>query len=155
MGTSWSNGNREAHDKAPHEENREQDEDGRQVDPTRARGWKQAAKWLEERLGDAPEKAHDRVARVGVHPGDQRGDDDDPLQPLQRVEDDVHDGAGRRAPDVHAAARGPKRPVPIRTRVEPSSTATAKSWLMPIESSGNGRPNCAARRSRTATSFRK
>ena len=86
---------------------------------------------------------------------DQRGDDDDPLQTLQRVQQDVDDGAGRRTAHVHAASRGPKRAVPIRTSVEPSSTATAKSWLIPIESSGSGRPNCAASWPRSSMSRRK
>ena len=51
--------------------------------------------------------------------------------------------------------RGPKRAVPTRTSVAPSSTATAKSWLMPIESSGSGRPKRSASRSRTRAARRK
>lgn len=33
--------------------------------------------------------------------------------------------------------RPPKREDPIRTRVAPSSIATAKSWLIPMDSSGS------------------
>ena len=46
--------------------------------------------------------------------------------------------------------RGPKMAVPTRTRVEPSSTATAKSPDMPMESSVRGRPVSPRRWSRSS-----
>ena len=53
-----------------------------------------------------------------------------------------------------AVVRRPKIAVPTRTIVAPSSIATSKSWLMPIESSAAGRPGSpaatsASRRSRS------
>ena len=52
-----------------------------------------------------------------------------------------------------ASLRGPKMAVPMRTNVAPSSIATSKSPLMPIESSGSS--SASACRSRSARSARK
>ena len=52
-------------------------------------------------------------------------------------------------------SREPKSAVPTRTCVEPSSTATSKSWLIPMESSGKRLPKRSASRSRISLSRRK
>lgn len=52
-------------------------------------------------------------------------------------------------------SRAPKIPVPIRTHVEPSSIATAKSCVIPIDNSGNATPVSSCTRSRSSRSCRK
>ena len=59
-------------------------------------------------------------------------------------------------PRSHAAFfRSPKIAVPTRTRVAPSSIATSKSWLMPMESSPPASSPSRSARSRSARSRRK
>src|SRR5579863_368687 len=55
----------------------------------------------------------------------------------------------------HFFGRSPKIAEPMRTCVAPSSIATSKSWLIPMESSGNLRPNCCSRSSRRRRKRRK
>src|ERR1700719_3324533 len=51
--------------------------------------------------------------------------------------------------------RAPNSAVPTQISVAPSSVATSKSWLIPMESTGNGRPRRALRSSRSSRSLRK
>ena len=51
---------------------------------------------------------------------------------------------------AHPRRRSPKMAVPTRTIVAPSSTATRKSLLMPIESCGNGKRHSVASLSRSS-----
>src|SRR5712692_6542240 len=158
MGPPWLD------DRGTQEETREErlDEDDeqdhkerREIDPSRAAGGKQLAEGAQQRLGRAVEELHDRVSRVGIDPGDDRRDDHEPLDDGKDRENDVEDGRREGPPEVHAASRGPKRAVPRRTSVAPSSTAISKSWLIPIEISGSGLPSRSASRSRICASCRK
>src|SRR5262245_23023183 len=136
------------------EEDGENDEDRRKVDPAGPPGGQQPPEGAQDRLGRAVEKLDDRVARVRVHPRDHRRDDDEPLDHGEDREEHVEDGGQEGTAEVHAPPLGPKRAVPIRTSVEPSSTATSKSWLIPIESSAKGLPKRPASRSRISRSWR-
>src|SRR6266511_2249481 len=134
--------------KGPDEDDREDHQERREVDASRAAGRKQAPERTQDRLRGPVEELHDRVARVGVHPGDDRGDDDEPLNDREDGEAHVQDRAHECAADVHAPDLSPKSSVPIRTSVDPSSTATSKSWLIPMDNSGKGLPKRSASRSR-------
>ena len=54
-----------------------------------------------------------------------------------------------------SAFRSPKIAEPMRTSVAPSSTATSKSWLMPMDSTGNARPSRLLMSSRSSRNLRK
>jgi hypothetical protein len=92
-------------------------------------------------IGDEPEE---RLVRgpVGGHRRDPNLQD-----PVLDAIDPIHAAAGRepdrdadRAPGCRRHhARSPNRARPIRTSVAPSSTATSKSSVIPIDSSGPSR----------------
>src|SRR5512134_3427198 len=130
----------EVREKDLQKEDQQDDENGGEVDSARFLRGQDLPERPEDRLGRAVEKLHDRIARIGVHPGDHGGDDHEPLHDRQDREEDLEHRSQKRASDVHAAFLGPKSAVPTRTSVAPSSTATSKSWLIPIESSGIARP---------------
>src|SRR6266542_4133450 len=109
------------------------------------------AKGAENRFRRAIEKANDRVARVRADPRDQSGEDHEPLHDRQSQKEKVGESSSGRSAEIQAGSREPNKTVPRRTSVEPSSTATSKSWLIPIETSGNARPNRSCSRSRTST----
>ena len=52
-----------------------------------------AADAVEHRLGHRVEEAHDRIARVGVHPREQRRDEHDPEVEREQPVEDVGDRA--------------------------------------------------------------
>src|SRR5579875_191203 len=57
--------------------------------------------------------------------------------------------------DHRGFSRSPKIAVPMRISVAPSSMATSKSWLMPIDSTGSSIPMLRLSWSRRSRSFRK
>src|SRR5437773_12164102 len=68
-------------------------------------------------------------------PGDDHPDDDQPLDELQDDQNDLK----RQLQQPHQP-RSPKIARPILTMVDPSSIATSKSSLIPIDRSFNPRP---------------
>ena len=70
--------------------------------------------------------------------------------PLERDAQGIGPGAeGERDPGRQPEPeRCPNRALPTRTRVEPSSMATSKSELIPIDNTGKPTPNSAANSSR-------
>src|SRR5581483_4808767 len=115
------------------------DDHRRQVDAHLQRG-QPMTDGSQHRLRDAVEKAHDRIERIGIHPGQHRARDDDPEVRLQHEMDQVGHGHQELAGQEHYAGPRPssrERSVARSTarmnvvRMPPSSSAAMPAMVVP------------------------
>src|SRR4051794_35260018 len=107
----------------------------REVDRS-ARGQK-ASNRCQQRLRRLEQKTADRPVVRRIDPADQDPADNKQPQHGEQQLDDGEEEAGHGRPSIglpQAGGRSPNRTRPTRTTVAPSSTATSKSSLMPIDS---------------------